>query len=56
MLPAIYWGHDYWITDFLAFGLFAPPTGYVWVRYGPDALLIDQYTGEVIQVDYDAFY
>jgi Ni/Co efflux regulator RcnB len=55
-LPAIYWGRDYWITDFLAFGLFAPPGGYIWVRYGPDALLIDQYTGEIIQVDYGVFY
>jgi Ni/Co efflux regulator RcnB len=55
-LPAIYWGRDFWITDFLAFGLFAPPDGYIWVRYGPDALLIDQYTGEIIQVDYGVFY
>ncbi|HEX4078477.1 MAG TPA: RcnB family protein [Rhizomicrobium sp.] len=56
MLPAAYWGRDYWITDFLAFGLFAPPPDYIWVRYGPDALLIDQYTGAIIQVDYDVFY
>jgi Ni/Co efflux regulator RcnB len=55
-LPAIYWGRDYWITDFLAFGLFGPPDGYIWVRYGPDALLIDQNTGEIIQVDYGVFY
>jgi len=55
-LPAIYWGRDFWITDFLAFGLFAPPPGYIWVRYGPDALLIDEYTGEIIQVDYGVFY
>jgi len=56
MLPAIYWGRDFWITDFLAFGLFAPPPDYIWVRYGPDALLIDQYTGTIIQVDYGVFY
>jgi Ni/Co efflux regulator RcnB len=55
-LPRVYWGRDYWITDFLAYGLFAPPAGLVWVRYGPDALLIDEYTGEVIQVDYGVFY
>lgn len=55
-LPAVYWGRDYWITDFLAFGLFAPPVGLVWVRYGPDALLIDEYTGEIIQVDYGVFF
>ena len=55
-LPAVYWGRDFWITDFLAFGLFAPPDGLIWVRYGPDALLVDQYTGEIIQVDYGVFY
>ena len=55
-LPGIYFGRDFWITDFIAFGLFAPPDGLVWVRYGPDALLIDEYTGEIIQVDYAVFF
>jgi Ni/Co efflux regulator RcnB len=55
-LPGIYFAPAFWITDFLAFDLFPPPDGYVWVRYGPDALLIDRYTGEVIQVDYGVFY
>jgi len=55
-LPAVYFGRDYWITDYLSFDLFAPPDGLVWVRYGPDALLIDEYTGEVVQVQYGVFY
>ena len=55
-LPAIYFAPAFWITDFLAFDLFAPPDGYVWVRYGPDAVLIDQYTGEIIQVQYGVFF
>ena len=55
-LPSIYWGRDFWIGDFLAFGLFAPPDGFIWVRYGPDARLIDQSTGEILQVDYGVFY
>lgn len=54
-LPPEYFIRDYWIGDFLAFGLFAPPPDYVWVRVGDDALLIDQYTGEVVQVEYDIF-
>ena len=33
-----------------------PPPDAVWVRYGDDALLIDRYTGEVIQVEYGVFY
>jgi Ni/Co efflux regulator RcnB len=55
-LPAAYWGRDYWLPNFFAYGLFAPPTGLVWVRYGPDAMLIDQVTGEIIQVRYGVFY
>jgi Ni/Co efflux regulator RcnB len=56
-LPVIFWrDRDYWLLDFIAFGLFAPPPGYVWVRYGPDALLIDTYSGEIIQVRYNVFY
>lgn len=56
-LPVIFYrDRDYWLLDFIAFGLFAPPPGYVWVRYGPDALLIDTYTGEIVQVRYDVFY
>jgi Ni/Co efflux regulator RcnB len=55
-LPGGYYARNYWITDYLAYSLFAPPDGLVWVRVGPDALLIDQYSGEIIQVDYGVFY
>ena len=54
-LPASYYAHDYWLTDFIAYGRFAPPEGLVWVRYGNDALLIDEDTGEIVQVRYDVF-
>jgi Ni/Co efflux regulator RcnB len=55
-LPRNYYGRNYWLTNFLIYGLFSPPEGYVWVRYGPDALLIDEYTGEIVQVRYNMFY
>ncbi len=55
-LPAMYFGRDYWLSDFLTYELFAPPEGYVWVRYGPDALLVDEDSGEIIQVRYNVFY
>jgi Ni/Co efflux regulator RcnB len=55
-LPGGYYARNYWITDYLLYSLFAPPPGLVWVRVGPDALLIDEYTGEVIQVEYGVFY
>lgn len=55
-LPRAYYARNFWLTNFVIYGLFAPPPGLIWVRYGPDALLIDEYTGEVIQVRYNVFY
>ena len=34
----------------------APPWGYEWVRYGPDAVLIDVRTGQILQVRYGVFW
>lgn len=56
ILPAIFWTQSYWIADYWLYGLPIPPVGYVWVRYGNDALLVDRQTGEVLQVIYDIFY
>lgn len=55
-LPALFWGRNYWIEDFWMFGLVIPPYGYEWVRYGDDALLVNVYTGEILQVVYGLFY
>ena len=55
-LPSVYWGRSFWLSNFMVYGLFAPPPDAVWVRYGPDALLIDRYTGEIISVQYNVFY
>ncbi len=55
-LPQPYWVRDYWLLDFAAYGLPPPPYGAVWVRVGSDALLIDEYSGEIITVAYDVFY
>jgi Ni/Co efflux regulator RcnB len=55
-LPREYWAQNYWINNYLNFGLMGPPDGYVWVRYGPDAVLIDEDTGDIIQVEYGVFY
>jgi Ni/Co efflux regulator RcnB len=55
-LPHDWYGRDYWIGDYLTFGLIAPPDGYQWVRDGDDALLVDVDTGEVLQVEYGVFY
>jgi len=55
-LPVAFWARDYWLTDFYAYDLPPPPYGATWVRVGDDALLIDQYTGEIIEVNYGVFY
>jgi hypothetical protein len=54
-LPPIFWIDDYLIFDYLDYGLIAPPYGCEWVRYGPDLLLINQTTGQVVDVIYGAF-
>ena len=55
-LPSLFWGSNYWISDYYDYGLGAPPPGTVWVRYGNDAILIDRYSGEILEVVYDQFY
>lgn len=56
ILPSIFWGQQYWLSDFDDYDLPPPPPGTVWVRYGDDALLIDRYSGEIITVQYGVFY
>lgn len=45
----------YFITDFALYNLPAPEPDLQWVRYGPDALLVNQDTGEVVDVAYGVF-
>jgi Ni/Co efflux regulator RcnB len=44
-----YYGNQYWIDPGL-YQLPYPPPGAMWVRYWNDALLVDMYTGTVIDV------
>lgn len=55
-LPRPYWIGDYILNDFWLFGLDMPPMGYEWVRYGPDALLINTGNGEIVQAVYGRFF
>jgi len=50
-----YLGQQYWIDPAL-YGLPYPPPGTQWVRYWNDAVLVDMYTGEVIDVIRDFFW
>lgn len=56
ILPLVFWTRDYWVLDYWEFGLPDPPYGYVWVRYGDDALLVNVETGEILQAVYGLFY
>jgi Ni/Co efflux regulator RcnB len=55
-LPRGWFVRDYWLTDWAIYGLWAPVDGLVWVRVGPDAMLIDPDTGEVVGVEYAVFF
>ncbi len=54
-LPRAYWIDDYYITDYAYYGLDEPPSGFVWMRYGPDLVLFNEDDGEIAQVIPGAF-
>jgi Ni/Co efflux regulator RcnB len=56
VLPPFFLARDYWFADWAALGFDPPPPGYEWVRYGPDLLLVDINSGQVVDVAYDVFY
>jgi len=53
--PRAWLSPEYFIADFAAYDLGAPPANYEWVQNGPDALLVNLYTGMVVQVVPGAF-
>jgi Ni/Co efflux regulator RcnB len=55
-LPSLYFDPSLWITRFALYGLMAPLPDTVWVRSGPDALLVDRATGEIVRAQYGVFY
>ena len=54
LIPA-YYSQNYWF-DSAMYGLPYPPPGTRWVRYWDDALLVDLYTGEVVDVIQNFFW
>jgi Ni/Co efflux regulator RcnB len=55
VLPAAFWASSYVLADYGLFGLDVPPVGFEWIRYGPDAVLVDMRTGEILQIVYRTF-
>lgn len=54
-LQPLYFGQRYWI-DPMMYQLPYPPPGTQWVRYWNDAVLVDMYSGEVVDVIRDFFW
>jgi Nickel/cobalt transporter regulator len=53
VLPPLLLAPAYYYADWAALGLEPPQPGFQWVRYGPDLLLVNVTTGEVVDVAYD---
>jgi hypothetical protein len=56
VLPPIFLAPQYYYPDWATLGLDPPPPGAQWVRYGPDLLLVDIGTGNVIETVPGVFY
>jgi Ni/Co efflux regulator RcnB len=51
-----YYGRQYWIDDPYQYRLPYAPPGTTWIRYWDDALLVDTWTGEVVDVIHNFFW
>lgn len=54
-LPAVFLTSAYFYDGYASFGFHAPPSGYRWVRYGDDLVLVNVRTGEIEDIAYGAF-
>jgi hypothetical protein len=55
-LPPLFLAPAYYYAGWAELGLPPPEPGFQWVRYGPDLLLVNAATGQVVDVVYGAFY
>ena len=55
-LPRGWYGQQYYLSDPWNYDLPLAPPGYIWVRVGYDALLVDDYGGRVVQVVRNVFW
>lgn len=56
VLSSVLFAQNYWINDPWAYRLPVMDEGFRWVRYYNDALLVDVYSGEVVDVIHDMFW
>jgi len=55
LLPSIFFSQSYYIDPY-QYGLPWADPGYQWVRVGADALLVDTYTGQIVDIAPGVFY
>ena len=55
-LGNLFYGNRYWINDPWQYRLPEVYGPYRWVRYYDDVLLVNTYSGEVVDVIYDFFW
>lgn len=55
-LPTPFYADNQYLIDYWRFGLYEPPPGCRWVRVGSDALLVDDFNGEVLDGVYNLFW
>ncbi len=55
-LGSVFYSQNYWLTDPYAYRLPEVYGPYRWVRYYDDVLLVDVYSGQVVDAIYDFFY
>jgi Ni/Co efflux regulator RcnB len=56
ILPSIFLSNSYFYNSWATVGAYPPPPGFVWVRYGPDLLLVSRRSGRIRDVIYGVFY
>jgi len=56
ILPPLFLTPAYYYSGWAAHGLPPPAPGFQWVRYGPDLIMVNVATGQVVDVVYGAFY
>ena len=56
ILQPLFYSDRYWISDPWQYRLPPAPPGTQWVRYYNDVLLVDTWSGEVVDVIYDFFW
>lgn len=56
VLDSLFYSNRYWLSDPYQYRLPPAPYGTQWVRYYDDVVLVDVYTGEVLDVIHDFFW